>query len=546
MNEALSGRLKPAVYVMSANCGTSKSVTTQKGIRDYKASGFRGGGIIIFLATLPEVDAYVLGSGLDKDDYAVYTSNREYAARGAGVHAANQVPVLFATQSKARRELAKVSKYVDASCFNYRDMPRAFRVWDEALTASEYASFKYIDLMGLSSALKVLPVADRKLIYSLSERAGRLSAGGSIDIPNGIRDIADHVAKSKLSVSETVRQTLDALTKLAGSKAYMGADTGVEGSLIGIGKPLPSDIGPLFVLDASARLTNRYDDWSSYGIDVVMLDPAVLSYSNLTIHWDDRGAGKTAMRNPNDRRSIYKAIAEAVNAKPSERFLIVMAKEFAPPDEKGRSIVPADLAGMIDDPSMVAVTTWGRHVGTNAYREFENVVIVGPLNYGDRAYDALAIAATGDAIGIVDKEQRKKQADSEFMHNVYQAVCRCRVRVRDGGECGEANAYFIMSDSDDRRELIRRAFPGCSIERWMPVTKTNTKKLDKVLEIVISMMKEKTMLSFDDATAACGGTGASYLTKINKAARFKDALKAYGIYSGRGFYFRHGAGSLAA
>ncbi len=326
----------------------------------------------------------------------------------------------------------------------------------------------------------------------------------------------------------------------------MGADTGVEGSLIGIGKPLPSDIGPLFVLDASARLTNRYDDWSSYGIDVVKLDPAVLSYNNLTIHWDDRGAGKTAMRNPSNRRSIYKAIAEAVNTKPSERFLIVMAKEFAPPDDEGRSSVPADLAGMIDDPSMAAVTTWGRHIGTNAYREFENVVIVGPLHYGDRAYDALAIAATGNAAGIVDEEQRKEQADSEFMHNVYQAVCRCRVRVRSGGECGAANAYFIMPYSDNRRDLILRAFPGCSIKRWMPANKTTMKKSDKVLEVIVSMMKGRTMLPFCDVTAACGGSGASYLNKINKGARFQEALSAHGIYSGRGYYFCHGSDRLAA
>ncbi|RZK30706.1 MAG: hypothetical protein EOO61_18905, partial [Hymenobacter sp.] len=161
MNEALSGRLKPAVYVISGDCGTSKSITTQKVIQDYKVNGLRGGGIIVLLATLPEVDAYVSGSGLDKDDYAVYTSNRDYAARGAGVHAANQVPVLFATHSKARRELAKAGKYADASCFYYRDMPRALRVWDEALTAAEFASFAVDDLMALPSALKSIKDIDR-------------------------------------------------------------------------------------------------------------------------------------------------------------------------------------------------------------------------------------------------------------------------------------------------------------------------------------------------------------------------------------------------
>ena len=546
MNEALSRRLKPCAYIMSGDCGTSKSVTAQKVVRDYKLNSFQGGGVVIFLATLPEVDAYVLGSGLDKDDYAVYTSDSVYAGRGAGVQAANQVPVLFATQSKVRRELAKVGKYADASCFYYKDMPRALRVWDEALTVAEFASFAVDDLMALPSALKSMREIDRTRLYDMAVAATALPVGGSIAVSYDLRETADRLLKSKANIGVLPRRTLEAIAKLAGSKAYMGAATGMKGTLIGIGKALPSDIGPLFVLDASARLSNRYDDWSSYGIDVVKLDPAMLSYSNLTIHWDNRGAGKTAMRDPNERRSIYKAIAEAVNAKPSERFLIVMAKEFAPPDDVGRSTVPADLAGIIHDPSMVAVTTWGRHVGTNAYRDFKNVVIVGPLHYGDRAYDALAIAATGKAAGIVGEAQRKEQMNSEFMHNVYQAVCRCRVRVRDGGECGVANAYFIMPDSDDRRDLIRRAFPGCSIERWMPANKMRMKKADKVLEVVIYMMKGRTLLSFSDVTAACGGSGACYLTKINRDADFEEALRAHGIYSGRGYYFRRSEASLAA
>jgi hypothetical protein len=546
MNEALLLRLKSAVYVMSGDCGTGKSVTTQKLIRDYKLNGFRGGGVIIFLATLQEVDAYVSGSGLDKDDYAVYTSNSDYAGRGAGIHEANQVPVLFVTQTKARRELAKVDKYADASCFYYRAMPRALRVWDEELTAAEFASFAVDDLMALPSALKSMKDSDRTRLYDMAVAATALPVGGSIAVPHDLRETADRLLKSKANIGVLPRRTLEAIAKLAGSEAYMGAATGMEGSLIGIGKALPSDIGPLFVLDASARLSNRYDDWSSYAIDVVKLDPAMLSYSNLTIHWDDRGAGKTAMRNSNERRSIYKAIAEAVNSKPSERFLIVMAKEFAPPDDDGRSTVPPELAGMIDDPSMVAVTTWGRHVGTNAYRDFENVVIVGPLHYGDRAYDALAVAATGNAVGIVDDEQRKKQVDSEFMHNVYQAVCRCQIRVRKGGECGVANAYFIMPDSDHRRELIRRAFPGCKIERWKPATKIKMKKYEKVMEVVVSMMEGKTMLPFGVVTEACGGSGASYLTIINKDPRFKEAINTHNIYFGRGYYFRSSSESLAA
>ena len=518
----------------------------QKVIREEKAKGFTGGGIILFLATLNEVESYALACGLDDADYAVYSSDIRYAARGLGRHNANVAPVLFVTQPKARREFAKIKTYADATCFHYNKKPRALAVWDEALTGAEYAYIEISDLMALPAAFKALTDSERKTLYDLAAASMARPANGFIKIPNDVRDIADRVLNLKAKVAVAARQALEALAKLAGSKAYVGSGVGLQRSLIGIGKPLPKDIGPLFVLDASARLTGRYDDWSAYGIDVAKLDPAVLNYTNLTIRWHDCGAGKTAMRNPKDRRSIYEAIAEAVNAKPTERFLIVMSKEFAPPDEGSRSLVPDELAAMFDNPTMVAVVTWGRHVGTNAYRDYENVIIVGAYGYGERAYDALAIAATGIATGIVGKDQRAAQADAEFMHNVYQAVCRCRVRNRDGGESGTATAYLIMPDTDARRDLIRQAFPSCSIETWTPSAKEKRGKSDLVLQVVLGMMKGRTMVSFADVTMACGGSGASYLTKVNKGGRFKETLATHGIYFGRGYYFRQKVDKLAA
>ncbi|MCI1143705.1 hypothetical protein MOP88_17640 [Sphingomonas sp. WKB10] len=48
MKEALAGRLQPNICVMSADCGTGKSSAVQKVIREEKAKGFTGGGIILF------------------------------------------------------------------------------------------------------------------------------------------------------------------------------------------------------------------------------------------------------------------------------------------------------------------------------------------------------------------------------------------------------------------------------------------------------------------------------------------------------------------
>ncbi|MCI1143703.1 hypothetical protein MOP88_17625 [Sphingomonas sp. WKB10] len=201
---------------------------------------------------------------------------------------------------------------------------------------------------------------------------------------------------------------------------------------------------------------------------------------------------------------------------------------------------------MFDNPTMVAVVTWGRHVGTNAYRDYENVIIVGAYGYGERAYDALAIAATGIATGIVGKDQRAAQADAEFMHNVYQAVCRCRVRNRDGGESGTATAYLIMPDTDARRDAHSPSIPVLLYRNVDTKREGKAGKSDLVLQVVLGMMKGRTMVSFADVTMACGGSGASYLTKVNKGGRFKETLATHGIYFGRGYYFRQKVDKLAA
>jgi hypothetical protein len=537
MQQALDGVLDPAVYVMSADAGTGKSTAVQALLAECKGKGFRGDGTIIFLNTLAEVDAYVMGAKLDRADYAVYTSDPVYARYGAGREAAGTVPVLFTTHSMARRRLAGRASFKDADCFHYNGQPRALRVWDEAFLPAEHAAFDLNALHMLPSALKGRPRHLVAMFEALEQNRGTVEAGDLIPIPAEIRDVVDAVLATGSKVTEQARRTLEALAKLAGSNAQINGSAEAGWYCIGIGRPIPADMAPLFVLDASARLTGRYDDWSGYGMKVVALEPAVLDYGNLAVHWWDRGCGKTAMNKADDRRTIMGAVADLINSKPTEGFLLVMSKEFAVIGPEGSSTVPGDLSGAVTDVGRVSVTTWGRHLSSNDHRDLENVVILGSYNYGDSAYDALALAAGGAIIGTANVGDRRREEAGEFKHNVYQAVCRVRCRNRIDGDCEPVNAYLIMTDSDRRRELVRAAFPNCSIETWAPLP-IKEKKADRVLAELLRMLELKSIVTKDELTAACGSGDRSYLTKVNNQARFKEALRRNSVSRTGSMYIR--------
>jgi hypothetical protein len=80
-----------------------------------------------------------------------------------------------------------------------------------------------------------------------------------------VKAAADTVLSSGRKVTEQATRTLEALAKLAGCNVQINGSADAGWYCIGIGLPIPADIAPVFVLDASARLTSRYADWSAYG-----------------------------------------------------------------------------------------------------------------------------------------------------------------------------------------------------------------------------------------------------------------------------------------
>lgn len=503
MKAALKKEVDPAVYVMSADCGTGKGVTVEKVIKDWKAEGFPGDGAIVFVSTLEEIDRFISGAKLDKEDYAVCSHDEVYSRYGSGLHAINRVPVLFASQAKAEKLLRGLHSVEDAAEFLLNGKRRSLWIWDEAYHAAAGASFTLQELWELPNALKGLGKKPYRFLSALVKEV-KETEGATLFIPTDIAEVADALFQSKLSTSESAKRTLAELVKLAGSTAFVRQHGEDECRFIGIGRAFPPDIAPLFVLDASARLTSRYDRFAAYGVKVVHLDPAPVSYERLAIHWCNMSAGKTAMRNRAERDVIFGIVANLVNSNPTEAFLLIMAKEFYRLIGSDRVALHDDLVALLDDPNQLQVTNWGRHRGTNEFCAIPNVIIVGDHRYPHEAYDPLALAANGNTRGIVSKEQHDAQVDETFMDNMYQAVCRSRVRQRDGGASGAANAYFIMKDSDRQRCLIKRAFPDCQIYDWYPTTPKQKTKLQMAIDTLEMLRENRVTVPKQEVSEAIG------------------------------------------
>lgn len=164
---SITGGIEKAIYVLGADCGTGKSTSIIEALREWKADRFNGDGAIIFVSTLAEIDHFVISAGLESPDYAAQTGNKDYTHYGSGRHLANEVPVLFATHSKARRALREAGSFEAASCFHYRGKARSLRVWDEALSPAQCSSFRLDDLSALPSAFKGLPKVQRNILFDL-------------------------------------------------------------------------------------------------------------------------------------------------------------------------------------------------------------------------------------------------------------------------------------------------------------------------------------------------------------------------------------------
>jgi hypothetical protein len=450
----LTGSLPKAYHLSAIDPGVGKTLSVATFLHTWKAQGFTpGSSVLIGLSRLQEIDAFLAGSGLAKEDVAVLTSDTARNDLGVHVECHGTARVMFTTQQMIERR-TRGRTFAQASEFHFEGAPRQLRIWDESLIPARPLVLSMDQLTRVASALRSkspeLSVQAQAVVADLwaTERPDW------IVVPEGLAKIPRHMRHSK---DTQVAEAIETLRDLAGQTVTV-VDGG-EGniSIAGASQPLPSDFSPVIILDASGRVRSTYRVWEEAGGPLRRLPSATKDYSALRVHLWERSVGQLAMGTPGAIEDIAKALAEVIDGDAISDWLIVSYK--AHPVEK-----PLRDALKLDPGYRLHFLTWGMHHATNEFVHCKRVVLIGQLIYDTTGYRALAAACGSTAEEVVGSELRA----GEYRHHLLQALTRGSVRETRNGVAANCRAYLIASPNVEAYHRLLEVFPGCTIERWAP------------------------------------------------------------------------------
>jgi hypothetical protein len=323
------------------------------------------------------------------------------------------------------------------------------------------------------------------------------------------------------------QQAITALWLLSGKTVSVRHDGAYGNTVLDYRETLPEGLAPLVVLDASGRVRTTYRQWRENRGGLKLLTPAMKRYDNLTVHCWQTGGGKSAFRR--NGQTLLDGIAETINAKPEEEWLVVHHK-----DGIGVDLVPDLQKRITGDPERVKFLHWGNHHATNEHVEVPNVILAGTLFYRPSYYEALARLAADKrpAQGRINAETEEEVTIGEHRHLILQALCRGSVRRCQGDMCAPCNAYIIAAPRSGIPEALPAIFPGCRVVKWQPVKKELRGKVKEAVEFVVDWFKKNPdgLLRFNVVQKALGISAAgTFKNDVRRHPDFIEALDNHGI-----------------
>lgn len=456
---SLNGELEYKYYLSSLDPGSGKTQAISCFLKAWKSNGFLPeGSVLVGVKTKDEIKGLVNRLGLDDADFACFTRDDEINALGLGWERRHEARILITTQQMILSRTGDRS-FSAASDFHFHGRPRSLRIWDESLVLAEPVMLSWGSLAALVEPLKR---HHREFSQSMERFLSELpdEENSLVTLPSEFGQFAAQALKDRRSLGDAYEVTLKAIRGVAGRSFWLVAESGQSGrALVGASKPLPADFAPVIITDASGRVRGTYNIWESAG-GLIRLPTSAHDYGNVRIHLWATSVGKDVLRDDQASRRIYCEVAKVMEAKKGERWLVISHKHS---DDLN---VEKDLRATVAPDVPFEYLWWGRHHGTNDYKDVKNIVVIGSGFYADVAYKALALAAPGKPVGECDVEALPNLKGSEFQHNILQAVMRGNARNSRDGIAGECDVYIVASKAPEPAALIKEAFPGCVLERW--------------------------------------------------------------------------------
>jgi len=343
-------------------------------------------GVIYFLSRLEEIKSLVEQMGIDASDFATLTSDEEINAMG------NPLPenarVLFTTQQRLEAYAKDGTLFEDMKDLRYKGKPRAIRVWDEAILPSRTLT---LDKDGLYRLLKDLRRVDPSLTAVVEKFAISLSdaPGPTVQMPDVDRAGRSLEDFRSIFDAPSDKDAAEALWYLSGRVVRVRRDNLSGMTSLDYEDILPPDIAPMLILDASGGLRKTYRFWRDCRTGLELLRSPAKSYSGLTIHHWDRGAGKKAHRDKDTLRDLAQGVALTIDRIPSDESVLVI---YHKPKSRDPDIT-VEIRGRVANPDRVKFCNWGRHTATNEFAGVKHVILAGVLQYNLAQYEAAGRAA---------------------------------------------------------------------------------------------------------------------------------------------------------
>ena len=162
--------------------------------------------------------------------------------------------------------------------------------------------------------------------------------------------------------------------------------------------------------------------------------------------------------------ALAREVAQMIDSRPEEKWLIIYHKGV------NGGAVPDQIMGLLNsNPDRVSFLNWGKHQGTNEFRNIKNVILAGLNNHPETDYEMKARYYSGISNDQeVSKALVQEIKAGEQKHHILQALCRSSVRQGNGSDCGPCNAYIIAPKRSGVRDFLPKVFPGCTVSTWKP------------------------------------------------------------------------------
>lgn len=527
LDSGLRGALPPSYYLSSLPPGTGKTEAISSFVTVWKNEGFKpDSSVILCFQSKEEIRSMINRLDLDDSDYACYTRDDDLNSLGRGKEDARNARILFTTQQMIITR-TKTHNFGSLQDLFYKDGPRPLRIWDESMTLATSISVRWTAVVGLYEAVQHSHKALGDLLSGLIEE-GDAPDDSVVAVPKGIKDASNGLidaARLDPHLTPDRRRTLEGLLALEGRPAWRVAGNYGKRALVGATKPLPDDFAPAIITDASGAVRGTYQAMERGIGGLVRLPYFPNDYSKMRIHLWTRSAGRNALGTPANRDRIFRTIAKLIATKPEEKWLVIGPKTV------GGISTEAELTQYYAKGEPVPFLSWGRHHGTNQYRNVKNIIVIGTYTYPKEAYTALEIAASGVPITDMKAFRWEEMREAEIAHNMLQGMLRGNARNSYHGIAHDCDVYLIAPASPDMERVLSNVFPNAVFDEWGERRDGLTGQAGKLLDFVKAHFADPLALKLTKKTVrdAIGIPGTQGLTNVLARGEVGRALDEAGI-----------------